>query len=182
MRVEETHIENEILLKLEAYARSKYEEELKREESLINQASNIQTVIAVASAALFMLLPILMSNRGNLSLLFIFINTSLITISLIFSLLFATLAQWRFNVFVLPKEHLVQEHLATLINDNAILIDNVLNRIISSNIELYNEVQEDRERSNNKRVKRIKISMYSFFLSVFFSAVFFILSVSKMWL
>jgi len=51
----------------------KYEAELKREDSLIQQSSHMQTAFAFMSAAVFMLVPIILEYRGSLSLIFFFL-------------------------------------------------------------------------------------------------------------
>ena len=56
----------EVLLRIEQLVKLKYEEEVEREASLISQASNMQTVFSVSSAALFMLLPTIGLILGGL--------------------------------------------------------------------------------------------------------------------
>ena len=174
-------INNAVLLKLEAIAKNKYEEEIKREESLIAQASSMQTVFAVSSAALFMLLPILISYRGNLNLVFFFFFVSLITASMISSLVFATIAQWRYKIRVLPTERDVRSGLLQKIKERRACTSEIIQMIIEDSIEQYGKAQEAREQSNNMRVKWIKCSMYSFFASIGCCLVFYLLSILFMW-
>jgi len=176
------NLSNAVLLKLEVIAKNKYEEEKKREESLITQASSMQTVFAVSSAALFMLLPVLISYRGNLSLVFFFINVSLVTASLVSSFVFATIAQWRFKIRVLPTEQDVREGLINRIKQKKVSPTEILELITEDSIEQYRAAQEDREKRNAMRVKCIKISMYSFLASIFFCLVFYFLSIYYLWI
>ena len=90
-------ITKEMLLQIEQLVKAKYEEEVKREESLIAQSSNMQTVFSISSAALFMLLPTIIDAqyRGNLNLNVIYFFVSIIAIFLISSLFFATIVQNR---------------------------------------------------------------------------------------
>ena len=69
-RWEKKVLAEEVLLRIEQLVKLKYEEEVEREASLISQASNMQTVFSVSSAALFMLLPTIVdaNYRGNLNL------------------------------------------------------------------------------------------------------------------
>lgn len=74
----------------------KYEAELRREDSLIQQSSHMQTAFSFMSAALFMAAPILIDNRGNqLSLDYFFAALSSIVFCLLVSLITASLAQRR---------------------------------------------------------------------------------------
>lgn len=138
----------------------------------------MQTVFAVSSAALFMVLPILISYRGNLSLVFFFVMVSIITASLISSLLFATFAQWRFKIQVLPTENEVREGLIQYIKQKKVKnTDNIQQTIIGNSIEQYGIAQQAREKSNNMRVRWIKYSMRSFYFSIFVCLVFFFMSI-----
>ena len=67
-------------MRIEQLVKLKYEEEVEREASLISQASNMQTVSSVSSAALFMLLPTIVdaNYRGNLNLNTIYLYVSII--------------------------------------------------------------------------------------------------------
>ena len=172
---------NAVLLKLEAIAKNKYEEEIKREESIIAQASSMQTVFAVSSAAFFMLLPILISYRGNLSLVFFFFFVSLITACMISSLVCATIAQWRFKIRVLATENDVRSGLLQEIKERRVCTSEIIQMIIEDSIEQYGKAQEAREQRNNMRVKWIKYSMYSFFASIGSCLVFYVLSILIMW-
>jgi len=76
-------------------AKIKYESELRREDSIIQQSGSMQTAFSFSTAALFMVAPIAIEYRGVLSLTFFLIAFSTITIALMFSLFAATVAQRR---------------------------------------------------------------------------------------
>lgn len=165
-----------VLLKLEKIANNKYEEEKRRAESLISQASNMQTVFAVSSAALFMLLPVIISNKGTLSLNCIFIFVSCIVASLLLSLVWATKAQKRYDTLVLPKEKEVEDGLKKQLNDENLSAIEALRQLILNNIDNMNKAQEAWEQNNNERVSYIKKSTYAFFIAVGFCVVFYLVS------
>lgn len=77
------------------WAEFKYSEEIRREDSIIQQSSNMQTAFSVISAALVMVAPVMVDNRGRLPLEFFLVAFSTIILSLMLSLLFATIAQKR---------------------------------------------------------------------------------------
>lgn len=176
MESEFEKLSNELLTALETIARNKYEEEKAREESLISQASNMQSVFAISTAALFMLLPILIDNRGSLELQLFFIFISIITAFLLVSLVFATLAQWRFKMLVLPEANSVISGVAEKLPD--VLKD--IRMLTAHNITQYTTIQKNRAKYNRKRVIFVCISMCSFFLSILFCAIFFIVAVIKL--
>ena len=80
---------------LSEFAKMKYESEVKREDSIIQQASHMQTAFSFITAALFMVAPIVIENKGSLSLTFFLIAFSSITFALLLSLFLATMAQNR---------------------------------------------------------------------------------------
>ena len=167
-KVEEKNIR--VWQKLEAMAKEKYEEEKERERSLLSQAANMQTVFAIVTAALFMLLPVIVDNRGNLSLDLIFIFTAIITILLVASLVCATLVQQRVKIEVLPP-----------INETKDAVDeqeiDSEGELIAYIVDIYESTQKSREKENNHRVELICISMTLFYLSICVCIVFFTISV-----
>ena len=72
-----------------------YESEEQRKVSIIQQASYMQTAFSFVIAAVFMVTPVMLEHRGNLSETFFFIAVSSISFFLIASLFFATMAQNR---------------------------------------------------------------------------------------
>ena len=160
----------DVLIKIEEVSRNRYEEERDREVSLISQASNMQTVFAVTTAALFMVLPEIISLRGTISLTFIFVSVSIISFFLVLSLVFATIAQWRFVVLNMPNVNSYVEgfklHMGEVMDDERILI--------VDSIKLYSAIQENKFKFNNKRVRFIRLSMIAFFVATFLCLAFFL--------
>ena len=70
-------------------AKLKYETEEQREQALIQQSSQMQTVFSFVTAAVFMAMTICIQNREPLSLEFFLISISIITFFLLMSLAFA---------------------------------------------------------------------------------------------
>lgn len=86
-----------------SFDREIYANEIHREESLIQQATNMQTAFSFVSAAVFMLAAIIMDHRGELSLKIFPVVLIIISLFLLFSLLCATLAQMRFKRKAFPE-------------------------------------------------------------------------------
>ncbi|WP_444641142.1 hypothetical protein ACRQU7_12165 [Caproiciproducens sp. R1] len=160
------------VLKLgENLLQQKYNEELSREQSLLTQAAQMQTAFSVITAALFMLLPILIDNRGTLDLTFIFIFVSIITLFLLVSFVLALLAQWRFKIRTLSGSD-IQNNIIDSINE--LLSEE---KIIVYKTNLLKKLQTDRFKANEKRVFYITISMIAFYLSIFLCLIFFVTSI-----
>lgn len=160
----------------EEFARRRYEEEVAREVSLLSQASNMQTVFSVASAALFMLLPTIADAqyRGNLSLGIIYWFMSAIVILLVSSLLLATAAQSRkMRTIPLSMDSLITnlagpEGKQKYLNSTFLLYDEMIN--------LYAEALKSLSENNAQRVKLIQISMNLFYAALGICAVFYVVS------
>ena len=63
---EEKDMASDLYAFVKEYALLKLEDETKRYESLIQQASNMQTAFSFSTAALFMIAPIAVEYRGNM--------------------------------------------------------------------------------------------------------------------
>lgn len=153
-----------LLSMIDKRVHEKYEEELEREKSLLAQASNMQTAFSVTTAALFMLLPVLIQYRpDNISLRFYFISVSVVVALLLLSLVFATLAQWREEKALLPDIETMMEDvkskLAQLLDDETLWL--------SDSNKMYGMIQKDLEQLNNKRCNMICASMICFFIAIF---------------
>lgn len=166
----------ELLSRVEQLAKQKYEEEIKREESLIAQSSNMQTVFSVSTAALFMLLPIIIDKeyRGNLSLNTTYLFVSIITFCLLSSLFFATRAQARRKrVMFATMDSIINE-----IGDTSKFQANLENPFTLTRklINSYHEAYKSLFNNNNKRVILIRISMWLFYISLGLCIVFYLVS------
>ena len=152
-------------------AQFKLDVEMRREDSLIQQSSHMQTAFSFMTAALFMALPVVIDNRGNLSLNFIFIGVSAVVGLLLVSLVFASLAQRRFK----KKAPQNVSELEKFVNDNW---ENIQTESQQSKqfVGLIAEVQESMAKANNERVKCVRISMGCFLASIIVIAVFYFIS------
>ena len=133
---------------LNEYAKFRYENELRREDSIIRQASQMQTAFSFVTAAMFMVAPIVIEYSRKLSLTFFLIVFSSITIALLFSLLFATLAQNR----EISKNFEDVSTFIKYVENNENDFDTEKQRL-KYIIDTYGDVQKDKAIINNKRVK-----------------------------
>ncbi len=139
----------------------KYESELRREDSLILQSSQMQTAFAFMTVALFMPLPIIIEYRGVLSLGFIVGAVSSIVLALLLSLVFASLAQRRI------KKHELDdiENTEKAVYDNWELCVGKEQQL-KQWVRVMKKVQASLTESNERRVTWIQWSMLSFWLSI----------------
>lgn len=139
----------------------KYKAELKREDSLIQQSSHMQTAFAFMSAAIFMVVPIILAYRGSLSLRFFVLSISSIILFLLISLMTASAAQFRRKFDDLPDIEKIERH----IEDNW---KSVLNKSqqLKQYVDLLGRVQKSKAKGNDRRVLFIRISMWNFMISL----------------
>lgn len=159
---------------LNEYAKFRYENELRREDSIIQQASQMQTAFSFVTAALFMVAPIVIEYNSKLSLTFFLFVFSTITIALLFSLLFATLAQNR----KITKNFIDVSDFVEYVenNENNFETENQRLKYIT---DTYGDVQKDKAIINDKRVKFIRISMWMFYAALGLCAFWFIVAICK---
>ena len=86
-------LQNDCYEYIAAFSKEIYENESRRKDAIIRQASNTQTTFSFMSAAVLMAAPVVVEYRGVLSLTFLLIAFSSILLALLLSLLFATIAQ-----------------------------------------------------------------------------------------
>ena len=154
----------------------KYEAELRREDSLIQQSSHMQTAFSFMSAALFMAAPILIDNRGNqLSLNFFFAAFSSIVFFLLASLVAASLAQRR----VLRRTFMSIPDIEAFVSST---YKQTLKRSaqLKQWVQVVGDVQVGLQKVNEKRVMLIRISMGSFFCSIGLIVLWYIVALIKM--
>lgn len=154
----------------------KYEAELRREDSLIQQSSHMQTAFSFMSAALFMAAPILIDNRGNqLSLNFFFAAFSSIVFFLLASLVAASLAQRR----VLRPTFMSIPDIEAFVSST---YKQTLKRSaqLKQWVQVVGDVQVGLQKVNEKRVMLIRISMGSFLGSIGLIVFWYIVALIKM--
>lgn len=155
----------------------KYDAEEKREQSLIQQASQMQTVFSFVTAAVFMAVPVCIQYRGELSLKFFFLSISLITAFILFSLVLASIAQWRWKTKTFPDIDVIKKTVIENPEWEKFLCEYYR---IDQWINLVAIVQKEKARLNDRRVKLIIASMICFFCSVITTVISFIVAVSIM--
>lgn len=150
------------ILALELYMiKLKYESELRREESLIQQTGKMQSAFAFMTAAIFMVLPVIIQYRGIFSLELIIFIASTITIILLFSLFAATMAQNRRRGHTFPNAVQVMKHIEFFKKE--LSKDDVRIKYI---IDTYACGQESLSLSNKKKVFWVRVSMRAFYLAL----------------
>ena len=154
----------------------KYEAEEKREQNLIQQSSQMQTVFSFMTAAIFMAVPICIEYRSTLSLDFFFVSISIIVLFLIASLVLASLAQWRWKTETLPD---VFEIKKSVINHPEWQKLTIEYHQIDQWVEIIGKVQEKKAKLNDRRVHLIMASMICFYCSIFILIVSFVIVITK---
>jgi len=141
----------------------KYDAEDKREQSIIQQSSQMQTVFAFMTAALFMATPVCIQYRGNLSLKFFLVSISVITFFLLGSLICASIAQWRWKTKTFPDISIIKENVLNSSQWEKFLVEY---HRIDQWVKLIATVQEEKAKLNNRRVALIMASMICFYCAV----------------
>lgn len=138
-----------------------YANEERREDSLIQQATNMQTAFSFVSAAVFMLAPIVIEYRGKLPLEFFLIAFALISGLLLACLFCATMAQRRSKRNSFPTAKDFQGLVETDYTDFE--AKSQREKYIA---ETYKELHESLASSSEKRVFWIQWSMRVFFITL----------------
>ena len=133
----------------------------KREQSLIKQSSQLLTAFSFLSAALLMLVPILISNLSGVSDKHILISMGITLSLLILSMVLALLVQWRYKYNTLPSPMAIYLHYESNIG----YFKTEAQRC-KSWIETINVTWKSKQKINNARVVLIKISMILFLCSI----------------
>ncbi|WP_025434968.1 hypothetical protein [Peptoclostridium acidaminophilum] len=155
-------------------AQFKYDGELRREDSLIQQSSNMQTAFAFSTAALFMIAPIALEYRGNLSVHFFLAAFSSITAFLLLSLAFASLAQKRYAHEAFPDVEVIEKEIS----------DNYQSFVTKAQqdkqwVNVIGKLQKSKSQINDKRVKHIMWSMKSFSAALILSVFWYVVTICK---
>lgn len=155
-------------------AQLKYDSELRREDSLIKQSTQMQTVFSFVTAAIFMALAVIIENRGSLSLVFFLVASASIMFFLLISLVMASFAQRRRIHSTFPDidelEKFVSDHWESTVKES---------QQLKQWIDLVGKVQKDKANINNERVTFIRVSMWSFFASIISIVFWFLVAIAK---
>lgn len=152
----------------------KYDNELRREDSLIQQSGRMQTTFSFCMAALFMIIPIAIEYRGVLSLYFFLIAASSIVVLLLFSLFMATMAQNRRMRASLPDGKEQMDYIEK--NQEKFKSDEQKQKYLNDTIS---ELQYSLAQDCKKRVTRIQWSMRSFYGALGLCVFWFIVAICK---
>lgn len=168
-----TKIQNDCYHYMAEFAEKIYHNEEQRESSLLQQASNMQSAFSFVIAAVFMIAAIVVEYRGILKLSFLLVSFSSITVALAFSLLAATLAQWRSKREDFPKISTIRK----IITDE---YENFLTEAQRDKylVETYEKIYESYERVNDKRRKWVVASMVAFCVAMSLCVMWFVIAVS----
>lgn len=78
---------------IRSFSEKIYDNEVRRNDSIIQQAGQMQTSFSFITAAVFMIAPVVIEYRGSISLAFFLVAFSSIGFCILMSLFFATMAQ-----------------------------------------------------------------------------------------
>lgn len=137
-----------------------YELEEKREQSLIGQATSMMTAFSIFTAALYMIVAIIVEFTV-LSKNQILFSTAIISFILIISLLFAIFAQWRFKYNVVRN---IMDIYAAVNNNYEDYRTQA--QFDMQWMEQIKVIHGSKKKNNDKRVIFIKISMILFIIAI----------------
>jgi len=137
-----------------------YELEEKREQSLLNQSTQMVTAFSVFSLAVFTILPII-KDIPRLSFTKLLFCAGIVTLFLLISLIFAVLVQWRFKYLTMQG---VDEFYRSVYNEQ----ENYMTQpqFDTQWKEQIQQIHKSKKDINDKRASWIKVSMIFFFLSI----------------
>ena len=145
------------------YAKLAYEQEEKREESLINQATQMTTYFSFVSVLILMVIPIIV-YKGTIIPPKYTATVSVITLLLLFiSMFLAVIGQWRFKYQSLASPLDMFEHIMS--NTDYFKTQEQRNK---SFVQSLNTTWTSKRKNNDKRARLIKASMIVFIVGVSF--------------
>lgn len=162
MPKKENEVDKEQLYKYALeWAKFKYNEEVRREDSIIKQSSNMQMAFSFIIAALFMAIPIIVQYRGKLSLEFCMVAFSTIVVALMLCLLFATIAQKRKAQVMMDY---VENQTKEIVGNPKYFATNT--QRLKYSTDFYAQMEKSLHNNNRNRVKCVRISMVFFYISL----------------
>ena len=133
--------------------------ELRREDSLLIQASHMQTAFAFTTAAIFTVLPVCIEYKGSLPYVFFYVWIAIIISFMLASLVCASMAQWRFKT----KTYESVENIESAILDDLQCKKYVQDAYCDAQIvKMLQDIYAKNNGINEKRVKFIIASMVCF--------------------
>ena len=153
--MEETDNENEKINEIIKMGKFSFELEEKREQSLIVQSGYMLTGFSIVSVMLLAAIPILLDYTKFSNKIVIFL-IGLSLLFLIFSLLFTIAAQWRYKYTGLSNIESIYD----------LMIDVPLSDFNEWWLKNLNEIYNAKNNLNEKRADFMKISTFSFGISI----------------
>ena len=153
------------------YARMIYDYESRRTDSIIRQATQMQTAFSFMTAALFMVAQLKIEESTPLSGWFLFAAYSSITVILLASLFAATMAQNRKRGFGFEDAKTFRDK---IVNEYKNFITEEQRQKYLA--EYYEKIQADLSERNNEAVEWIQLSMKLFYCALAFISIFFFLA------
>lgn len=147
------------------FGRFSFELEEKREQSLITQSGHMLTAISLYSAALFMLLPVVVT-LDSVSTAYLWGCSFTVFFPLVIGLVSTLLAQWRYKYKTLIDG---MDFFETFASDAE--TDGTYNSQSDFDYQWLSQlrdVQASKKTVNDKRLFFIKVSMISFLISIAF--------------
>ncbi len=144
-------------------ADEKFASEERRETTLIQHSSQMQTAFSFITGAVFMAAPICIDNRGSMPLLFYLVSLSAIIACILLSLILASIAQWRWKTETFPDIDMIRNSVVES-EDWEKLTEEQYQLI--QHVDLLAKVQKAKARLNDRRVKLIMGSMVFFWISI----------------
>ena len=145
------------------YARLAYEQEEKREDSLINQATQMTTYFSFVSVLILMIIPIIIAD-GTIIPVKYTATISVITLVLLFiSMILAVIVQWRYKYQSLSSPLTMFDHIIN--NKEYFKTPEQRNKSFVQSLET---TWSSKRKINNKRADLLKASMVIFLISIFF--------------
>ncbi len=157
--------------------RLKYEDELRRESSLIQQATQIQVVFSFAIAFLYTALPVVLDELNPKWNRLAFAISGTTSLFLLSSLGCATLAQWRYKMKTFPSFEIIKHELFESDTSEQLYDKSMQEQKLGKTLE---QITESLEFTNNKRLRFILIAKILFAIALvcmFFSTITFIVCV-----
>lgn len=157
--------------------RLKYEDELRRESSLIQQATQIQVVFSFAIAFLYTALPVVLDELNPKWNRLAFAISGTTSLFLLSSLGCATLAQWRYKMKTFPSFEIIKHELFESDTSEQLYDKSMQEQKLGKTLE---QITESLEFTNNKRLRFILIAKILFAIALvcmFFSTITFIVCI-----
>ena len=155
-------------------ATEKYNFENQREIDLVQQSGQMQAAFSFMTAALFMALPIAIEHRGKIPENYFFVASSSICFFLLVSLVFASIATWRWKKAALGNITAVK---AAVLNPKYKYYYSIEKNRIIAKIDMLEAIQVRKETINNRRALLIHLSLIFFFLAIGSVVLYFFISV-----